>query len=108
GALVPLVHRFKYAGWFFLGEELGRRLAECVGGELELDAVVPVPMATLRRLRRGLDHTRVLADAVAAELGLPTLPLLRRSWTREQVGLSARARRRRLGISVRRRRQLPR
>lgn len=108
GPLVSLIHRFKYGGWFFLGEDLGRRLGERVRGELELDAVVPVPMAALRRLRRGFDHTAVLAEAIAAELERPVLPLLQRSWMREQVGLSARARRRRLGISARRRQQLPR
>lgn len=108
GALVPIVHRFKFGGWFFLGEELGRRLAACARNVVDVDAVVPVPMATLRRLRRGFDHTKVLADAVAAELGRPVVPLLRRSWSREQVGLSGRARRRHLGISVRRRRPLPR
>lgn len=50
------------------------------------DAVVPVPAAPLRRLRRGFDPAETLAVAVAAELALPVVPCLRRRHGPRQVG----------------------
>ena len=59
-----------------LAEGLARRAREA---GLPPDAVVTwVPMPRHRRLQRGRDHGKTLAEAAAARLGLAVVPLLRR------------------------------
>ena len=53
---------------------LARLLAEAVSAHCDvasLDVVLAVPMHWVRRLARGWNHSAVLADGVAARLGLP-------------------------------------
>jgi ComF family protein len=55
-------------------------------------AVVPVPAAPSRLLRRGFDPAEAIASALAADLGLPLRPCLCRSDGPRQVGRRRRAR----------------
>lgn len=57
-------------------------------------AVVFVPLHWTRRLRRGYDQAELLAVAVATELGLPCLPVLRRRRPTPPQSRLARGRRR--------------
>jgi len=80
-----------------LAKALGRLMAARLGdvlAELQLDAVVPVPMHAWRRLARGTNPPAALAAALGRELGLPTFPKLLYRWrnTQPQVGLSQPAR----------------
>lgn len=81
GDLASSVLRIKRAGWFELGEEIGRRLGDQVERSLSPERrprlLVPVPMPWLRRWQRGIDHARVLADAAALRLGVPVAQPLR-------------------------------
>jgi ComF family protein len=63
------------------------------------DALVPVPTAWTRRLRRGFDHTALLARHVGARLGVPMRRVLRRRGTAQQVGRT-RAQRLRLAAAA--------
>lgn len=66
-----------------LGQALGARLAEEVGGREEL--LVPVPLHPLRRLERGHDQARLLAREAGRAAGCTWRPLLvRRRWTEPQ------------------------
>lgn len=57
------------------------------------DAVVAVPPTRSARLRRGYDHTRLLASVVAARLGVPQASLLVAHERSDQRGLGRRERR---------------
>lgn len=92
GVLRHLILRMKYERQAWLADGLGRLLAsagrqgQVLGG---LQAVVPVPCHWTRAWLGGIDHTRLLADAVQRWGGPPVAPLLRRvRWCRPQVGLS--------------------
>jgi len=99
GALREWVLGVKYRGWAEMGDALGRRLGEAVraAGVIEPPAeaiVAPLPMPWQRRLYRGIDHSRVIAGGVAAELGAPMLSLLRKRNGPPQVSLPISQRRR--------------
>ncbi len=79
------VQEVKFTGWRRLGRELGQLLAGAVGHALEAAGrdpdgalVVPVPTTFRRRMVRGIDHTHVLAAAVARTLRVPLRQPLRR------------------------------
>lgn len=59
-----------HAGWTGLADRLASRVAECPP---DVDAVTWVTTADRRRRRRGLDHARILARAVADVLELPAV-----------------------------------
>jgi ComF family protein len=72
--LREMIHLFKFEGMLDLGRELGVRLADWAagrGGIGDADYVVPVPLHPLRRIARGFNQSRLLAEAVAARLGMP-------------------------------------
>ena len=74
-----------------IGAALGRRVLAAMGDPALVCVVVPVPGDRGRIRRRGTDHARLLAEAVAAALGpratlRPGLHRVRR--TRPQAGLS--------------------
>ncbi len=73
-----------------LGAHLGALLR---GRSPPVDAVVPVPSARLRSLRRGFVPARLIAAPVAAALGVPLLPLLCRHGRGGQRGRGEAARR---------------
>ena len=86
GTLREIVHAFKYEG----RRSLARPLAKLARGAAEdwlrrADVAVPVPLHGLRRWRRGFNQ----AEDLAAHLGVPVLPALRRKrHTARQVELS--------------------
>ncbi|MHC5004825.1 MAG: ComF family protein [Planctomycetota bacterium] len=95
----------KYRRWAEMGTLLGRRLGRAVRDAGESDVVVvPAPMPSLRRLHRGIDHARVIAAAVADELGAPRIDALARRTGPSQAARSSSQRRRRggAGMTVRR------
>jgi predicted amidophosphoribosyltransferase len=78
GPLGAAIRRGKYRPDPLLVDALGSMLAEAAHGRLpRVDAVVPVPVHTVRRLKRGFDQGERLARPVAAALGVP---LDRRLW----------------------------
>ncbi|MEC8320442.1 MAG: phosphoribosyltransferase family protein [Planctomycetota bacterium] len=100
GPLAAIVTHAKYhrgrAPWPVLGRRLALEL-KAEAGWLD-DAgnapfVVPVPMPTWRRWHRGLDHGRLLADAVASGIEGRVRPWLSSVWRRPQVGRTRAARR---------------
>jgi len=84
-----------------LGARLGRQIRACDGKFVNPTIIVPVPMPWLRRMERGIDHARVLAEGVSAVLAAPVVPLLRRSQGETQVSRGARTLRRRVAQGVR-------
>ena len=73
GAARRLVHRLKYQGleaaalWFAYDMARGLR---------EVTALVPVPRVFVRRLKYGVDQSRLLALALATRTGLPVFEAL--------------------------------
>ncbi len=106
------VKAIKYRQWDQMGRELGRRLGKSISAALAGTAggggttyvVVPMPMPWQRRLYRGIDHARVIAGGVAAELHAPLLALLARANGPPQVSLRATQRSRNAGRMRRKRR----
>mgnify|MGYP001369183010 CR=1 FL=1 len=101
----------KYTRWQAIGELLGRELGNAVLEALgptragdSMPVVVPMPMPFLRRVHRGIDHARVLADAVAAEVGGVVRQPLRSGADSTQAGRRSSARRRLGGRRIRIRR----
>ncbi len=72
------VHRFKYSGCKPLGNLLAELVVEVCEGAPGARAVTWVAPSSNRLRQTGTDHGRVLAELVAANLGLPALPLVRR------------------------------
>jgi predicted amidophosphoribosyltransferase len=77
GPVRRAVHRLKFAGWRPVAEALGTAMARSC--DLEADAITWVPLSRRRKAARGFDQARSLARAVAPRLGLPLVPLLRRT-----------------------------
>jgi len=71
------IHKLKFSGWRGVGEALGRAMASV--DPPAADAVTWVPLARRRLAERGYDQARVLASAVARELGVPTARPIRRA-----------------------------
>jgi ComF family protein len=90
GSLRAILHAFKYDGCRSLARGLGARLTIAAADVLSTaDVVVAVPLHRRRERRRGFNQAR----ALAGELGLPVLDVLRRTRaTPSQTGLSAAAR----------------
>lgn len=74
------VHRFKfgnrrhYAGCY--GRLLGMRLSDSIYADA--DFITWVPVSTFRRLHRGYDQSKLLADALGKELSLPVIRALKK------------------------------
>lgn len=63
GALRDIIHAFKYEGRRSLADPLSRLMRVAAGPVLEnCDAVVPVPLHPWRRIRRGFNQARDLAE----------------------------------------------
>jgi len=74
GPARELVHGLKYRGLTALGEPMARLIIEHLGDELrDADLVAAVPLSGRRQRSRGYNQARVLARAIALELGLPLL-----------------------------------
>ncbi len=103
------VRSIKYGAWAEMAASLGQRLGMAVAAALEnegcFDAhrtvVVPMPMPWQRRLYRGIDHARLIADGVARALGVPVRQLLSVGNGPPKVSLSSAGRRTRRGVRMR-------
>lgn len=67
-----LVRAFKYGGRLALGRVLGGLLASRVAGQV--DAIVPMPLASARLAERGYNQALEMARVVSAVTGIPLLP----------------------------------
>jgi ComF family protein len=95
GVLRDAVHALKYHGVRGVARPLGTLAASAAGGVEPGTLVVSVPPPGRRAARRGVDHARLLAEAVSAVLACPVAAggLVRTRSTRSQVGLDPRRRR---------------
>lgn len=99
--IANMQHRFKYRRDYPCGRSLAQVMARHLAQEqllsslLDTDSIfVPMPMHWWRRWRRGSNHTRVQASAIASALGMTvscSLLRLQRA-TQTQVGLSKKQR----------------
>ena len=84
-----LIHLFKYHRVRTLVGPLGRLLARAVPPERAFDLVVPLPLHWRKRLSRGYNQSRLLAEEIARLRGLPMKNIVRRvKATAPQAGLS--------------------
>jgi predicted amidophosphoribosyltransferase len=78
GAGRALVHRLKYDGVMAAGAVLAKAMAARLEESPHpASALVPIPRATLRRVRYGADPGRDLARAVGRLAGVPVIAALR-------------------------------
>jgi ComF family protein len=74
GPIADAIQRFKYEGRSELGASLGIFMAHVAkGADLDVDAVVSVPLHWRRRRKRGYDQAALLARPIAKCLGVPAL-----------------------------------
>jgi len=89
----------KYEGWTEMGEALGALLAQRIAASAAIDPaqaiVVPVPMPWQRRLYRGIDHARFIAEAASRHLHLRLFPILTKRNGEPQVAVATATQRRR-------------
>lgn len=96
GRLHDAMHALKYEGIFHLGALFGRRLGELVRSSgAAFDAIVPVPLHSLKLIERTYNQSHEIAEGIAAVLGIPVLDrvIVRQKSTGSQTGLSSAARR---------------
>jgi ComF family protein len=100
GALRNILHAFKYEGRRSLAHPLAVMIRDAADDVLvDADCVVPVPLHPFRRLRRGFNQ----ATDLARGLGRPVVCALARvRSTRQQMGLTADARRQNIRGAMRR------
>ena len=74
------IHRFKFGNRRHYAESYGRLLGLrlCDSIYAEADLITWVPVSTLRKLRRGYDQSKLLADALGKELSLPVVKVLKK------------------------------
>lgn len=90
--LTAVVRALKFRRLDYLGRHLGEALAARFAAQLgAIDLVVPVPLHWRRRLRRGYNQAERMATPLARELGLPVVPLLRRTRSTPPQSLLGRA-----------------
>ncbi len=90
------LHRYKFGRARFLAEPYGRLLAmKLLTGPEQIDLITWVPISPLRRIVRGYDQDALLAEAVARELNVPCVSLLKKvRHNPPQSGIEGYARRR--------------
>jgi len=81
-----LVAALKFRRLLPVASLMAERIHRLAPGHLLGGAVVPVPAAPPRRRRRGFDPAGELAACLAARIGAPLEPCLRRRGRRRQVG----------------------
>lgn len=93
GTAGAIVHALKYAGWEQVALGMGRRMARVdwpADVVAERTATVPIPLAAARERERGFNQSRLLAEVVARQWGIPLWDdVLRRTrTTRSQTQLT--------------------
>jgi ComF family protein len=97
GPVSRAIRGMKFSGWHGLGRHLAGAMVQVAADLLTADVITWVPLSRRRRARRGFDQAQVIAEEVAALLGLPVRSLLRRSRdTRAQARKGGAERRRAL------------
>jgi len=71
------IHRLKFSGWRGVGEALAKAMVAAAPLPA-VEVVTWVPLGRRRLAERGYDQARVLAEAVARDVQLPCVRLLRR------------------------------
>jgi len=75
GVSQSLIHHLKYKNKAELGFYFGQQLAAALHLlDLDIDAVVPVPMSWAKRRKRGYNQSEKIAQGIAQYLQLPLLP----------------------------------
>lgn len=95
GPLRDLIHRFKFLGKDYLAEWLAEQCVELTSAlDNEPDCVVPIPMSSLRRWRRGYNQAQLLAEKISKLTQLPMVDdfLSARLFSRSQINLNRRQR----------------
>ncbi len=99
GLVRDAVLDLKFHRWRTTGRELGAAIGDAVLSRMERSqvradevVVIPIPMSNRRRIGRGVDHTRVLAEGAQRQIGCPVCRVLAAKHRPEQVGLSMTAR----------------
>lgn len=96
GPLQEAIHRLKYDGKRGLGGALGGMLADRLQASnlARPEILVPVPLHWTRRNMRGFNQSELIADAIAASVGIEALPraMKRTRRTRPQARLDHHAR----------------
>jgi predicted amidophosphoribosyltransferase len=89
----------KYRAWAEMGEALGRELGKTFREtgpfqDPSSTLIIPMPMPWPRRMYRGIDHARIIAQGFARECGIPMLSLLAKKNGPPQVSMPVSQRRR--------------
>lgn len=97
GTAAAIVHALKYRGWRGLAVQMGGRMAAVRFSrevEVEITAVVPVPLSGARLRERGFNQAGLLARSVSRRRGWALLDdvLRRERHTRRQARLAPRER----------------
>lgn len=69
--ILQAVHRFKYANKRYLAADLAALASAALPSDLQVDLVVPVPLAFSRERQRGYNQGRLLAAEIARHLDRP-------------------------------------
>jgi len=96
GIIRDAVLDLKFRRWRLTGGQLGEAFGKEIFARLEVMGIkpsealiVPIPITHRRRIRRGVDHTLVLARGVSRSSGIGVFRMLRARTRAEQIGLSA-------------------
>lgn len=90
-------HRYKFSGVLAYADTYAALMAQCVEDRLQgrFDVVTWVPLSRWRLWRRGYDQSRLLAERLARNLGVPCVRLLKKvRHTKAQSGLTGESQRR--------------
>ena len=83
GLVRKLVHQFKYTGQRHLRYLVAGWLCETLRDprlrDRRFDVIVPVPLHPARERERGFNQAALLAELLAASIGMPCRPLLERT-----------------------------
>ena len=74
GSVAPALYRFKYGGRQEYADFFGKEMAARLGRQMvswKPDALIPVPVHTSRKRRRGYNQAELLAAVVSREMGIP-------------------------------------
>lgn len=74
GPALEIVHALKYAGWRSVADGMGDRIARLAWPwdvVAERTALVPVPLAPVRRRERGFNQAELIARAIARHWSIP-------------------------------------